>query len=128
MAERLRGHKGVAQRKRRMLRTNWLCEHCQAKGLMRKADVVDHVVPLAHGGPDTDDNTRNLCGPCHVEATADQFGYKKRLEIGLDGWPVDTSNTVRLAISYGQIYHGCAGRSCLAWCNHRRLAGVPVNL
>ncbi len=97
MTERLRGHKGVAQRKRRMLRTNWLCEHCQAKGLMRKADVVDHVVPLAHGGPDTDDNTRNLCGPCYIEATADHFGYKKRLEIGLDGWPVDTSNTVRLA-------------------------------
>lgn len=97
MAERLRGHKGVAQRRRRMLRSNWLCEHCQAKGITRKADVVDHIVPLAHGGPDTDDNCRNLCNPCHVAATADQFGHRKRVEIGSDGWPVDTSNTLRLA-------------------------------
>lgn len=88
MAERLRGHAGVAQRKRRLLRSNYLCEHCKAKGRMRRADVVDHIVPLALGGPDTDENTRNLCNPCHVAAGAEQFGYRKRVEIGLDGWPI----------------------------------------
>ena len=97
MAERLRGHKGVAQRRRRMLRSNWLCEHCQAKGVTRKADVVDHIRPLAHGGPDTDENTRNLCHDCHLDAGAEQFGHRKRITIGLDGWPVDTGKSVRLA-------------------------------
>lgn len=88
MAERLRGHAGMAQRRRRMLRSNWLCEHCAAKGVTRKADVVDHIVPLALGGSDEDENTRNLCNPCHVDAGADQFGYRKRVAISLDGWPV----------------------------------------
>ena len=88
MAERLRGHAGVAQRHRRMLRTNYMCEHCQAKGIIRKADVVDHIHPLALGGSDEDHNTRNLCNPCHVEATAEQFGYRKRVAIGEDGWPL----------------------------------------
>lgn len=97
MTERLRGHKGVAQRKRRMLRSNWLCEHCQAKGLTRKADVVDHIKPLAHGGSDEDSNTRNLCNDCHLDAGAEQFGHRKRITIGLDGWPVDTGKSVRLA-------------------------------
>lgn len=97
MAERLRGHKGVAQRRRRMLRSNWLCEHCQAKGVTRKADVVDHIRPLAHGGPDTDENCRNLCNDCHLDAGAEQFGHRKRITIGLDGWPVDTGKSVRLA-------------------------------
>ncbi len=39
-----------------------------------KADVVDHIVPLAKGGLDVDENTRNLCDPCHVKVTAEQFG------------------------------------------------------
>jgi hypothetical protein len=34
------------------------------------ATIVDHIVPLAMGGPDTDDNTQPLCGPCHASKTA----------------------------------------------------------
>lgn len=84
---RIEGRKGVAIRKRRMARTNWLCEHCQAKGKIRTAAYVDHIQPLALGGKDTDDNTRNLCGPCHAEVTAEQFGHRKQVTTGLDGWP-----------------------------------------
>lgn len=36
--------------------------------------MVDHIKPLALGGLDVDENTRNLCDPCHVEVTAEQFG------------------------------------------------------
>lgn len=72
-----------------MLRTNYLCEHCKAKGITRFADVVDHIIPLAKGGSDDDDNTRNLCNPCHDAVTAEQFGYIKRRAIGPDGWPVE---------------------------------------
>ncbi|WP_459349167.1 HNH endonuclease [Cellulomonas olei] len=31
---------------------------------------MDHVVELADGGPDTDENARAACGPCHREKTA----------------------------------------------------------
>ena len=89
MVERLRGRQAVEQRKRRMLRTNWLCEWCRAKGRLTPATVVDHIVPLARGGTDDDSNTRNLCGIYHQDATAEQFGHPKRVRIGSSGWPED---------------------------------------
>lgn len=30
---------------------------------------IDHIVPLALGGADTDDNLQVLCSPCHSEKT-----------------------------------------------------------
>jgi 5-methylcytosine-specific restriction protein A len=86
--ERLRGRAAVAQRKRRMQRTYGLCEDCQAKGLTKAAHVVDHIIPLAHGGSDEDENTRNLCHEHHQQRTAEQFGHKPKVKIGLDGWRV----------------------------------------
>lgn len=53
MAERLRGRAAVAQRIRRLRRTKGLCEDCQAEGRYVPARIVDHIVPLAHGGEDT---------------------------------------------------------------------------
>lgn len=86
-AERLRGRAGVAQRKRRMARTHWLCEHCPPHS-KREATVVDHIVPLAHGGDDSDGNTRNLCKACNAKATAEQFGLRApKRQISLSGWP-----------------------------------------
>lgn len=67
---RLRGRAGQAQRDRRLERTGRLCEDCMAAGRVSVATAVDHIIPLAHGGPDTDDNTRNLCDQCHRKRTA----------------------------------------------------------
>lgn len=89
MTERIRGRKGVELRQRRLLRTNYLCEMCAAQGIMRLADEVDHIIPLAKGGKDIDENTRNLCDEHHKQVTAEQFGFRKRAAIGLDGWPVE---------------------------------------
>lgn len=91
--ERLRGRAGQAQRKRRLARTKGLCERCKAKGIVRIATVVDHTIPLALGGTDDDENTRNLCDPCHEEVTAEQFGHKQVQPIGEDGWPADTGDS-----------------------------------
>ena len=88
MVERLRGRAGQEQRKRRLKRTHGLCERCDAAGRIRAATVVDHVTPLKLGGSDDDANTRNLCDPCHVEVTSEQFGHKKKRDIGEDGWPI----------------------------------------
>lgn len=88
MTERLRGRKGVEQRKRRLRRTNGLCEMCLVEGKTVIATVVNHKIPLAHDGSDDDYNTENLCGDHDRIVTARQFGHKVKQEIGVDGWPV----------------------------------------
>jgi 5-methylcytosine-specific restriction enzyme A len=85
--ERARGRAGVEQRKRR-LKAEPLCRRCKAKGFITLATVWDHILPLVLGGTDDDENGQPLCDPCHVAKTAEDFGYRKRSEIGLDGWPV----------------------------------------
>ena len=86
--ERLRGRAAVRQRRRRLLRTKGLCERCLKRGFTVAATVVDHETPLALGGSDEDDNTRNLCDPCHVEVTAEQFGHATLAAgVDLDGRP-----------------------------------------
>jgi 5-methylcytosine-specific restriction protein A len=44
---------------------------------------------MAKNGPDTDDNIRCLCEPCHQVRTAEEFGYRQRQAIGADGWPIE---------------------------------------
>jgi 5-methylcytosine-specific restriction protein A len=70
-----------------MQRTNWLCEDCDKEGRVIPANVVDHIKPLALGGSDRDENTRNLCKAHHAKRTAEQFGHKSKVSIGVDGWP-----------------------------------------
>src|SRR5262245_28546149 len=42
-----------------------LCVHCLAQGLVTKAEVRDHVIPLSEGGLEITENTQGLCVPCH---------------------------------------------------------------
>jgi 5-methylcytosine-specific restriction protein A len=96
LPERLRGRRGIAQRKRRLNRTNGLCERCLGEGRWTKlgftrvsiATVVNHIIPLILGGSDDDDNTENLCADCDRIVTAEQFGHKLKQKIGRDGWPL----------------------------------------
>jgi 5-methylcytosine-specific restriction enzyme A len=90
---RLRGRAGQKLRTRRLQRTNYLCEDCKAVGRITLATVVDHIVPLAHGGPDTDENTRNLCDEHNLKRTAEQFALRApNQKIGIDGRPSDPSH------------------------------------
>jgi len=67
---RLRGRAGV-ERRARWLAKHPLCVQCEAKGITRMADVVDHRVPLWKGGPDDESNFQSLCQtPCHDEKSA----------------------------------------------------------
>jgi 5-methylcytosine-specific restriction protein A len=84
---RKRGRAGVAQRLRR-LAAEPLCRDCATKGRVTAATVPDHIKPLAQGGTDTDDNIRCLCAECHRDRTAEQFGHRKVVAIGADGWPI----------------------------------------
>lgn len=85
--KRIRGRRGVALRQRRLQRTKYLCEHCQAKGRVSIATVVNHKLPLAHGGEDVDENTENLCAECDEAETARLFNHRRKVAIGPDGWP-----------------------------------------
>ncbi|QIG81885.1 HNH endonuclease [Sphingosinithalassobacter tenebrarum] len=48
---------------------------CLAQGRTEPAVEVDHIKPLALGGLDVDENTRNLCEPHHRAVTAEQFAF-----------------------------------------------------
>lgn len=89
VTERIRGRAGVRLRERRLRRTHGLCEDCLAQGKVNPATQVDHTVPLALGGTDDDENTRNLCDEHHQRRTAEQFGTRRKIAIGADGWPTN---------------------------------------
>lgn len=75
----------MKQRDRRLQRTHYLCEDCQAEGRFTLADEVHHIIALADGGPDTDENTANLCIEHHLK----REGKRVKRRIALDGWPAN---------------------------------------
>jgi hypothetical protein len=69
MAERLRGRRGVEQRKRRLL-DHPLCARCLDEGRVNLTEQIDHIIPLSVGGTDTDDNVQGLCLEHHILKSA----------------------------------------------------------
>lgn len=57
---RKRGRAGQVDRKRRLVLYP-LCAHCEVEGIVRATTVIDHKIPLAFGGADTDENCQGLC-------------------------------------------------------------------
>jgi 5-methylcytosine-specific restriction protein A len=85
MCDHTRGRRGVALRKPR-LAAEPLCRRCKEHGLT--AAATHHVTLLALGGEDVDSSIRCVGGPAHEIVTAEEFGLKQRVTIGVDGWPV----------------------------------------
>jgi 5-methylcytosine-specific restriction enzyme A len=83
---RIRGRKGQRIRHAHLLAYP-LCVHCEAKGIFRIAEEIDHIVPLFKGGLDEKENRCGLCRPCHRAKTTVDMGYSPRQRIGLDGFP-----------------------------------------
>ena len=69
-----------------VLSANPLCVHCEAKGKTRKAEHIDHIIPLYQGGTDDLVNLQGLCIPCHEAKTAKDAGQERKT-YGDDGWP-----------------------------------------
>lgn len=67
--ERDRSRQARNDRERILLRDNYTCQLCLFKGIEVKADEVDHIMPLADGGADTDSNKQSLCIECHKAKT-----------------------------------------------------------
>ncbi len=72
------------------LRREPLCRMCKARGHVRQATEVDHVVRISEGGDPWDQaNLQSLCHDCHSSKTAsDKTGSPLR---GCDerGMPID---------------------------------------
>jgi 5-methylcytosine-specific restriction protein A len=69
-----------------------LCDMCLQSGRVTEARVVHHVTP--HKGDWTifcQSPLQSLCKRCHDEHTAsvERAGTKRKVEIGLDGWPIE---------------------------------------
>lgn len=70
---RIRGRK-LQQIRRDHFRRHPLCVECEKRGLIRAATELDHIVPLADGGPDVESNRQGLCGDCHRIKSAGEAG------------------------------------------------------
>ena len=70
-----------------------LCKFCLQRGIVTRANVVDHVKP--HRGDWTDFITgelQSLCEPCHNSAKRqiELRGYS--CDVGIDGYPIDPNH------------------------------------
>lgn len=66
--ERGSTHESRKRRQRVLAKAGHRCFYCRAEG----ADIADHYIPLAAGGPDTEENMVCACGPCN-SAKSDQL-------------------------------------------------------
>jgi 5-methylcytosine-specific restriction protein A len=79
--------------RREYLTDHPLCHHCQARGILKPAEHVDHIVPITKGGEWFDeDNLQGLCHPCHSVKTLGDKGHVVRMGCDVDGNPIDTQS------------------------------------
>ena len=52
----------------RKIKANPLCEECLKNGVLKPAEEVHHIVPLADGGTSERSNLISLCRSCHMKA------------------------------------------------------------
>jgi len=74
-------------RERILQRDCGLCQECKRNGKVKLGTEVDHIVQAADGGTDEDHNLELLCHDCHADKTAAEGGKRRKVRIGLDGWP-----------------------------------------
>jgi 5-methylcytosine-specific restriction enzyme A len=81
--------------RRLQLQKEPLCRMCKANGIVREANVADHIVPH-RGDPKLFwfGELQSLCPGCHDvgKRQVERTGYSK--EIGADGYPVDPRHPV----------------------------------
>lgn len=62
---RVIGGRALQTARARLFNEHPLCVECERQGRVSAAEYRDHVVPLAEGGTDTEENTQGLCKACH---------------------------------------------------------------
>ena len=78
VVERKRGYAGVLDRRRIRERDCGLCQECKRQGRTTAGYPVDHIIALADGGTDDDENKQTLCQRCHDQKTAKEARRRSR--------------------------------------------------
>jgi 5-methylcytosine-specific restriction endonuclease McrA len=80
-SKRVQFYQSTAWRKlsRRWLTSNPICQSCWQQGIIRKADVVDHIIELKDDWSRRLDETnlQSLCYKCHIEKTNKERAKRK---------------------------------------------------
>lgn len=76
-----RPHVPYHQRRRIKQRDGYICQRC---GVQDAPLEVNHIIALAEGGDNSDDNLETLCVPCHDPETVEQTrrGHARRAARG----------------------------------------------
>lgn len=70
--ERVRG-RALQARRQWFFSKHPICVECERRGRSPAvATILDHVIPLAEGGPDEYENWQGLCHDCHDEKTREE--------------------------------------------------------
>ncbi|WP_422822410.1 HNH endonuclease [Vreelandella populi] len=71
--KRDRGGRPWRRKRQQILRRDkGLCQPCLKQGFFTPAVEVDHVVNIASGGTNSDDNLQAICEPCHKAKTLEE--------------------------------------------------------
>ena len=84
MTKRITGRR-LQRIRKQVLGEQPLCVMCKAKGKVKLAVEVDHIIALVNGGEDSHSNRQALCTPCHQVKTAQDCGYKERAKFDEQG-------------------------------------------
>lgn len=80
----------VRLRLRILKRDGHLCQPCERAGRTTPATQVDHITAKAQGGTDDPANLQGICRACHEAKTLEEAtgrAHKRKVVIGVDGWP-----------------------------------------
>ena len=93
--------KNVVMRRRHQARAEGLthCPECHVQldweqGRTPTSAEVDHIIPHAHGGPDSFDNTRIICRKCNQSLGAKQWLNQKKKEVDTANALIQTSTLI----------------------------------
>lgn len=88
--ERIRGRALQAQRERVWLRDP-RCARCSIVTTFPSGFEMDHITALTNGGTNEDGNMQVLHHECHEAKTNEDLGYKPKVAIGDDGFPIESA-------------------------------------
>lgn len=86
--ERIRGRALQVQRQRCWLRDP-RCARCRIVTTFPSGFDLDHIIALTNDGTNEDSNMQVLCHDCHEVKTNEDLGYKPKVAIGDDGFPIE---------------------------------------
>ena len=75
------------------LRANSLCEECDRGGILERASMVHHIVPIEDGGEVLDwENLMSLCEACHSRKHSNNPDLGQIKGTNIAGFPTNTKH------------------------------------